>query len=98
MIEEGDAVKERMIGRAGATSCSAPPRQPEVPSASASAATRPPARYDHGACIIPPGSPAPEEPGAETRGNVTNSGLAVSSPREPWPTTAPGPSTIASPS
>ena len=53
-IVVGAAVKERMTGRAGVTSCSAPLKQPEVPSASASAATRPAVRYDRGACIIPP--------------------------------------------
>ena len=49
---EGDAVNDRMAGRAGAISCSLPPRQPESPAARASTARPRAGRVDRDAGII----------------------------------------------
>ena len=49
---EGDAVNDRMAGRAGAISCSLPPKQPDSPAASASAARLRAGRVDSDAGII----------------------------------------------
>ncbi len=66
----GDAVKEPMVGREGATPCSAPVRQPDRPSAKVSAARSPTARCEREPSIDPPGWRRPRRGQRKKRGEM----------------------------